>query len=779
MLLFSLLRRSNLPTPVSAAIHQHNCKYKLAALGGVVLMAAGCKHLSWLSSQSEAEVKAAKSLSSMPVFHHDIQYVLRPFESCKQLSTSLREQLVKGINADLKQTAEEYDPNNPDRGMIVPMATEAVSKAGGQVGSYNNQDFTKTNNQVEGVEEGDVIATDGRLIYQAFRNEVRRFKVNDRGQSERLAPLVLAKEHYIHAIALTGSAPRRLIVVSTFHPPIDSKADGSGSYGTEIGLPYARSFRMPDSKTLVAIYDLGGANPSEAMVKEPMLADSYQFAGQFDQLRLKGKLLRVLAKSSLRLGGGVQTYVPSYDFKAKKYLGKDEYQAKTRAAIASNLSQVYKTTDSELLSGGYRYSGKKGERLIAVRQTTDDCQRIYSNSRKLGLYKQFTDVLSIDLATGTVQQDKFLIDSSDSYFTGANLYLTHHSYQASPRDKTDNDLAEAKAEARADHNERLAEGTDPNFTTIHKLAFTGLKSKHYGSVSVPGSMLDRYSMSEHNDVLRLAVTENRPRYTSRPSIEAGGQQAASSSNPNPNPSPSEQAAVSLNSAPEWESESYVYTIGEDIDGKLKVLGRVGGLGKNERIYSVRYFGDKGYVVTFRKTDPLYTLDLSDPRDPQVIGELKIPGFSTYMHGIGDGQLLAIGKDADLDGRVRGVKVSLFDVSDFAAPRLASELVLAENTHSEATYNPKAFNWSAPRNFLAIPMSYWYSYGATRRNGDKIIGVLVNDGKLERADDFSFVSDPEQKQRWLHMKRSLMVGDALYTITEFGVKGYHFQQGERR
>lgn len=772
MLFSSLLRNTTRLSPLLSAKPQL-AMFKLAALCGVVFFVAGCKHLSWLSSQSEAEVKAAKSLSSMPVFHHDIQYVLRPFESCKQLSTSLREELVKGINADLKQTADDYDPNNPDRGMIVPMATEAVSKAGPREGAYNNQDFTKTNNQVEGVEEGDVVATDGKLIYQAFQNEVRRYRVNDSGQSERLTPLVLAKEHYIHAIALTRRAPHRLIVVSTFHTPLEGSGNGSGR--AEIGLPYGRSFRMPDSKTLVAIYDLGdGATSSETMVKEPRLEDSYQFAGQFDQLRLKGTMLRVLAKSSLRLGGGVQTYVPNYDFKAKKYLSKDEYIAKTRAAIASNLSQVYKTTDSELLSGGYSYSGTKGVRLIPVRQTTDDCKRIYSNSRKLGLYKQFTDVMSIDLSTRTVQQDKFLIDSSDSYFTGANLYLTHHSYQASPEDKSDNDLEEAKAEAKADHNERLAEGTDPNFTTVHKLAFTGLKSKHYGSVSVPGSMLDRYSMSEHNDVLRLAVTENRPRYTDRPSIEADDSEQAGTSSSTSD----QQTAVSPNNAPEWESESFVYTIGKDIDGKLKVLGRVGGLGKNERIYSVRYFGDKGYVVTFRKTDPLYTLDLSDPREPQVIGELKIPGFSTYMHGIGDGQLLAIGKDADLEGRVRGVKVSLFDVSDFAAPRLASELILAENTHSEATYNPKAFNWSAPRNFLAIPMSYWYTYGATRRNGDKIIGVLVNDGKLERADDFSFARDPEQKQRWLHMKRSLMVGDALYTITEFGVKGYHYLQGKQ-
>ena len=106
------------------------------------------------------------------------------------------------------------------------------------------------------------------------------------------------------------------------------------------------------------------------------------------------------------------------------------------------------------------------------------------------------------------------------------------------------------------------------------------------------------------------------------------------------------------SGPREESESFVTTLGER-DGALVQLGRVGGLGKGERVYAVRFAGDTGYVVTFRQVDPLYTLDLSAPPAPAVLGELKIRGYSAYLHPLGGDLLLGIGQDASDEGRVLG------------------------------------------------------------------------------------------------------------------------------
>ena len=125
-----------------------------------------------------------------------------------------------------------------------------------------------------------------------------------------------------------------------------------------------------------------------------------------------------------------------------------------------------------------------------------------------------------------------------------------------------------------------------------------------------------------------------------------------------------RAATTVGIAP--ESESRVTTLAER-GGVLAPLGQVGGLGKGERIYAVRFIGDVGYVVTFRQVDPLYTLDLSQPARPRVVGELKIRGYSAYLHPLAADLLLGIGQDASERGTTLGTQVSLFDVSDPARP----------------------------------------------------------------------------------------------------------------
>ena len=133
-------------------------------------------------------------------------------------------------------------------------------------------------------------------------------------------------------------------------------------------------------------------------------------------------------------------------------------------------------------------------------------------------------------------------------------------------------------------------------------------------------MLSQWSMSEHEDVLRVAST------TSPPWTDDG------------------QSA---------ESQSFVTTMGESIDGNLEQIGQLGGLGTDEQIYAVRLIGETGFVVTFRQVDPLYTLDLSDPSRPRVLGELTIPGYSAYLHPAAAGLLMGVGQSATKRGRAAG------------------------------------------------------------------------------------------------------------------------------
>ncbi|MEN8114122.1 MAG: beta-propeller domain-containing protein, partial [Actinomycetota bacterium] len=171
---------------------------------------------------------------------------------------------------------------------------------------------------------------------------------------------------------------------------------------------------------------------------------------------------------------------------------------------------------------------------------------------------------------------------------------------------------------------------DEMTTHIHKFGLSRSSADYEASGAVPGYMLSQWSMSENDGYLRVAST----------------------------------------SSPQWwdgpDSESIV-TVLEAKGDELRTVGSVDGLGRGERIYSVRFFGDRGYVVTFRQIDPLYVLDLSDPEDPTVEGELKIPGYSAYLHPIGGDSLLGVGQDADMNGRVKGLQASLFAVSDPSDP----------------------------------------------------------------------------------------------------------------
>ena len=170
----------------------------------------------------------------------------------------------------------------------------------------------------------------------------------------------------------------------------------------------------------------------------------------------------------------------------------------------------------------------------------------------------------------------------------------------------------------------------------------GASPVYVGSGQVPGFLLNQFAMDEKDGYLRVASTTT-PQWW-------GGEQTRDTST----------------------SQVTVLRVGEDA---LPTVGSVGGLGKGEQIRAVRFLGDVGYVVTFRQTDPLYTIDLSTPADPRVTGELKILGYSSYLHPVGDGLVLGVGQDATAKGQVRGLQMALFDVSDPAAPRRVDKVTL--------------------------------------------------------------------------------------------------------
>ena len=233
-------------------------------------------------------------------------------------------------------------------------------------------------------------------------------------------------------------------------------------------------------------------------------------------------------------------------------------------------------------------------------------------------------------------------------------------------------------------------------TSIHRFALAGDDAAYTASGSVAGDIRDQFNLSEHDGHLRVVTTTGDM----------------------------------------WDetSETHVRVLRET-DGALVEIGSVGDMGKGEAVQSVRMIGDVGYVVTFRQIDPFYTLDLSDPENPQVVGELKIPGFSSYLHPIGDGRVLGVGSDGDEDGRITGSKVSIFDVTDPADPQEVA-IWSMPGGWNDVGWEHRSFLWWEAEQMAVVPFSSWDEDGhwagavVLRVDGTELVEV----GRIDQADD---------------------------------------------
>lgn len=206
-------------------------------------------------------------------------------------------------------------------------------------------------------------------------------------------------------------------------------------------------------------------------------------------------------------------------------------------------------------------------------------------------------------------------------------------------------------------------------TQIYDFALDGLDASYVASGEVEGTIRDRWAMDSHDRVLRVAVG---------PSNQTG-------------------------------NFSSVLTLTEQ-GSDLMLAGRVDRLGVGEQIKSVRWFDDLAIVVTFQQTDPLYVIDLSDDRHPRLAGELKIPGYSEYLHPIGGDRLLGLGQDATDTGMTLAAQVALFDVSDLAHPRRTDVVRFRNGSQAMAGQDPRQFTWLADRStaLTVVSSSGWDS-----------------------------------------------------------------------
>jgi uncharacterized secreted protein with C-terminal beta-propeller domain len=514
-------------------------------------------------------------------------------------------------------------------------------------------DYSGTNTHEQGVDEPDLVKTDGRRIVIAINNWLHIIDAGSKKELHRFKLQAGAGD-----VLLKGD---RVLVIG----PGPQEALPKDAIGDRIARPYKVS-------TLIQLIDIKDA---------PKVVGSYTIDGSYVDARQVGGVARVVVRST-----------PSIVFPQTQ-----RRSPTTSDLVADNRSAI----DSAPIDAWLPRITVNGE----VKKL--DCSDLSLPEEFSGA--SLVTLVSFDLGASSLSDGQPVTVAADGntvYGNGPNLYLAHDQ-----RWRGWNLYA-------WEGGRNIKPRTD-----LFQFDITAPKPAYTAAGSVPGWLLNQYSLSEHEGVLRAATTEAPPWRT-------------------------DQA-----------SESAVFTLRRD-GGSLKQIGEVRGMGKGERIYAVRFVGKVGYVVTFRQTDPLYTLDLSNPERPKVLGELKIPGYSAYLHPISDSRLVGVGQDANDQGRVSGTQISLFDVGDLAGPQRLDQFKIPRS-HSEAESDPHAFLYWPATKLLVVPVTAYSKaqYGA--------LLLRVDDRKLT---ELAVISHDGSSRGYDGMvRRSLVIGDTLWTISHASAK----------
>ncbi len=530
--------------------------------------------------------------------------------------------------------------------------------------------YSGTNVQEEGVDEPDLVKTNGRQAFVVIGDRLRALDVRTR---PRLLGTLRLAGGGVSELLLHGD---RLLVLSRVAVlPVPGGPAG-------IRAPFV------PMRSVVTEIDVG--DPARMRVVRTLELDGAHLAA-----RLVGRSVRIVLSASL--GIGIRFERPATPGAGDAARAAARNAAIVRAADARNWLPSYTL----------RARGKAARTGPLVQ-----CRDI----RRPPIFAGFglVTVLTFDIERGLVplDSDAVVSDGRIVYASRSRLYV---------------------ATERRDR--RAVDGRPPSGgvrTQIHAFDIaSSTRTQYRGSGSVAGVLLSQWSLSEHRGILRVASTDVP--------LWWGG--------------------------PQVDSETFVTTLDERGD-TLEQVGRVGGLGRGERVYAVRFSGDTGYVVTFRQVDPLYTLDLSAPARPAVRGELKIRGYSSYLHPVGGSLLLGIGQDATDEGRVLGVQASLFDVSDLRRPRRLDALQLG-TSWSAAEGDHHAFLWWARSRLAVIPLATAGDRPFTGALGLRVSGrSLTAAGRLTHA----VAGTPQASEPGgPAILRSFVVGDSLYTVSEVGLK----------
>ncbi|MFT6400250.1 MAG: putative secreted protein with C-terminal beta-propeller domain [Bradymonadia bacterium] len=706
----------------------------------------------------------------------------------------------------------EVDMRN-DMGMEDGAAEPSAPTSGGGTGGDSGPgEFTETNNQEAGVDEPDLVKTDGETMYVVSGDTLHIIDSFPVEEAHELSTFALPS--YGDQMFLAGD---RVVVFSHIYTGRDSSYDDEESRPepTPDVEPPEESGEPIEEPTPDPLDDgtwFGGTRVTVIDVSDPSApteAAVFDIEGNFVSARMVDGKIYLVSNSSL-----FNLYDPALEEAASEFvipeLDYDATPAEREAAAATLRTQVRPIL--------VEYVADRGrDQLIPDIRTTDsdranlfDCGELMEPGARAGI--GVLSVVAFDPASPTPEGVGLLADGWQVYGSQDSLYIAQDSrwwYFSGP------DTAETTSH-------------------IHKFALNSGSPVYQASGEVAGWLLNQFSMSEFDGHLRVATTDESDfgRWGGGGDISVGdsvsvdvgvSEPSTTPSVPDEAPEPDdgsgdggsgdggsgddgsgdggsdddrdsgEKDLLDLREDPTVQANN-VFVLEQD-GSALSVVGGIRGIAPTEQIFAVRFVGETGYVVTFRQTDPLFTIDLSDPTAPVVRGELHIPGYSGYLHPYGEDRLIGIGRDGTEEGQVLGTQISLFDVSDLDAPARVATYTLpygeGNYSWSEAEHDHHAFTFYESHNLLAIPVTL-EDYGWEDDSYSHFSGIVVFEVEGDSISEYGRVShtfmahdsycgdadetDPEPVEAcsswdypwWVNMRRSVFIDDALFAISDMGV-----------
>ncbi|USQ75938.1 beta-propeller domain-containing protein [Ornithinimicrobium cryptoxanthini] len=615
------------------------------------------------TATSRNDTAASAAITALPAS------LIERFSGCEQLLTYYQANALEQVGP-YGIGGGSYEGGWLDDGEDAASSGVASQDSGGSP----SPEHSSTNVQEEGVDEADIVKTDGRIIVTTITGRVQ---VVDVATEEVISTVRLPGRQdqvYPGELLLHGST---LVVLSS-------------EWSNWIPADDGRQLAFQGSRTVVTTVDL--SDPAD-----PRTLGSARIEGTYQSARMVGDTVRMVMVSE----------PPSVE----QTWPKDGRLSSEEEAEEANRQLI---RDTEIDDWIPHVQVLNADGTTRSTQPLLDCGDISRPRDPAGLSTM--SVLSFDIGSGTPEPTSgagLVASGSTVYASTDRLIVATNRWD--PWRWTGGDISEWGDGSTAKTDLHSFDISDPSGTTYR------------ASGTVDGYLLSQWALDEEDGVIRVATTTD-PRAASQ------------------------------------DSESSLVMLREDGD-TLAETGRVDGLGLTEQVRAVRYLSpDLAAIVTFRQTDPLYLIDTSDPTGPRVTGELKIPGYSAYLHPIDEDTLLGVGQDADPEtGETKGLQVSLFDISDLGAPK-QTHVMTWEDGYSPVEWDHRAFTYWPATDQVFLPMSRW-----AETKQESFGGVVVLDVDQALTEDGRISVTPGRDDYWGEgPSRTIVIGDQLWTLDYEGL-----------